>query len=552
MLLHRILTALVGVPAVLAAIWFGPPWLTLLAAAAALIGVREAYRLHPPTPMPEPTPTTDAFPSSSFRRKPESRAEIDALPSSSFRRKPESVAEIDALPSSSFRRKPESVAEIDALPSSSFRRKPESEAEMDAFPSSSFRRKPESVAEMNARPSSSFRRKPESVAEIDALPSSSFRRKPESGAEIDGRNADAGDTDNAGNADSASNDDNDAPAPAFRHTRLPLLLGGAWAVALVLAGELAGSAADFARAAAGICIAGVIIASLWMVAAWHGRRPLTAMLYLSAAPVYIGGALACAVALRGIVGAEVELPLPTAGAALPDSPQPGIPLLDETLFDDPGTPPPVALTDLASSDLPPADLALAMDGGEIAEIGELPAQQQTGSAVQPNGGGNSVGDGGVWLLPAIAGGGFAVAAANLLTAGGWWLLLGILTVYAADTGAYAVGRRFGRHPMAPGISPGKSWEGAAGGMAGAVIAAVVLGLLFPVRLQIWQLAGIGVILGIVSPLGDLLESKIKRRAGVKDSGGLFPGHGGMLDRLDSLLPSLMVVYLLALLLAPQP
>ena len=530
MLLHRILTALVGVPAVLAAIWFGPPWLTLLAAAAAVIGVREAYRLHPPTPMPEPTPTTDARPSSSFRLTPESGAEMATPTSSSFRRKPESGADMNAPPSSSFRRKPESGAEMDAPPSSSFRRQPESVAEMDAPPSSSFRRKPESGAEMNARPSSSFRRKPESGAEMDALPSSSFRRKPESGAEMDGRNADAGDTDNAGGA---SNDDNDAAAPAFRHTRLPLLLGGAWAVALVLAGELAGSAADFARAAAGICIAGMIIAALWMVAAWHGRRPLTAMLYLSAAPVYIGGALACAVALRGIVGAEVELPMPAAGTSLPDSPQPGIPLLDETLFDDPG------------------DLAPAIDGGEIAEIGELPAQQQTGSAVQPNGGGNSVGDGGVWLLPAIAGGGFAVAAANLLTAGGWWLLLGILTVYAADTGAYAVGRRFGRHPMAPAISPGKSWEGAAGGMAGAVIAAVVLGLLFPVRLQIWQLAGIGVILGIVSPLGDLLESKIKRRAGAKDSGGLFPGHGGMLDRLDSLLPSLMVVYLLALLLAPQ-
>ena len=429
MLLHRILTALVGVPAVLAAIWFGPPWLTLLAAAAAVIGVREAYRLHPPTPLPETTPTTDT------------------------------------------------------------------------------------------------------------LPSSSFRRKPESGAEMDDR-ADA-----AGSTDGASNNGNDAAAPAFRDTRLPLLLGGAWAVALVLAGELAGSAADFARAAAGICIAGVIIAALWMVAAWHGRRPLTALLYLSAAPVYIGGALACAVALRGIGGAEVELPLPTAGAALPDSPQPGVPLLDETLFDDPGTPPPVALTDLASSNLSPTDLAPAMDGGEIAEIGELQAHHPAGAGGGPNG---------VWLLPAIAGGGFAVSAANLLATGGWWLLLGILAVYAADTGAYAVGRLIGRHPMAPGISPGKSWEGAAGGMAGAVIAAVVLGLLFPVRLQIWQLAGIGVILGIVSPLGDLLESKIKRRAGAKDSGGLFPGHGGMLDRLDSLLPSLIVVYLLALLLTPQP
>ena len=427
MLLHRILTALVGVPAVLAAIWFGPPWLTLLAAAAAVIGVREAYRLYPPTTAPAAIPADDIPPA------------------------------------------------------------------------------------------------------LDA----GLRRN-------DGV---ADDADDAGNDDGSRNAD--AATPSFQDTRLPLLLGGVWAVALVLAGELAGSAADFARAAAGICLAGAIVAALWMIAAWHGRRPLTAALYLTAAPVYIGGALACAVALRGIIGAEVELPLPAAGASLADGPPPGVTLLDETLFDDPGTLPPLPLTDLALGDSSPAVVSPAMNGGEIAEIGEPTAQQQAGAG---SGDGNS----GVWLLPSVVGGGLAVAAANLLTAGGWWLLLGILAVYAADTGAYAVGRMIGRHPMAPGISPGKSWEGAAGGMAGAVIAAVVLGILFPVRLQIWQLAGIGVILGIVSPLGDLLESKIKRRAGVKDSGGLFPGHGGMLDRLDSLLPSLMVVYLLALLFTPQP
>ena len=280
-----------------------------------------------------------------------------------------------------------------------------------------------------------------------------------------------------------------------------------------MAGEVAGSAADLARAAVAICVAGVIIAGLWMIAGWHGRRPAVAALYLTAAPVYIGGALACAVALRGIVGAEVELPLALPGAeggAATDGPSPGVPQL--------------------------------VDGNKIAEIG--------GPALAGANTNADAGPGGVWLLPALVGAGLAVDAANLTDAGGWWLLLGILTVYAADTGAYAVGRLIGRHPMAPGISPGKSWEGAAGGMAGAVIAAVVLGILLPLRLQIWQLAGIGVILGIVAPLGDLLESKIKRRAGVKDSGRLLPGHGGMLDRLDSLLPSLIVVYLLALWLRP--
>ena len=101
--------------------------------------------------------------------------------------------------------------------------------------------------------------------------------------------------------------------------------------------------------------------------------------------------------------------------------------------------------------------------------------------------------------------------------------------------------------MAPGVSPGKTWEGTVGGLAGAVIAAVALGVLFPLRLDIWQLALIGVIVGIVALVGDLLESKIKRMADAKDSGSLLPGHGGMLDRLDSLFPSLILVYILAVL-----
>ena len=93
-------------------------------------------------------------------------------------------------------------------------------------------------------------------------------------------------------------------------------------------------------------------------------------------------------------------------------------------------------------------------------------------------------------------------------------------------------------------------EGTAGGILFAVIAAVALGVLFPLKMEIWQVAGIGVILGVISPMGDLLESKLKRLADVKDSGSLFPGHGGMLDRLDSLLPSLIMVYILVAVSTP--
>ncbi len=344
MLLHRVLTALVGVPMVLACIWFGPPWITLLAAVAAVIGVGEAYRLYPGR---------------------------------------------------------------------------------------------------------------ERVSEDD----------------------DSG------------------------YTSLPLLLGGTWAVALVLAGELAVRPEDFGWAALGICIVGVIVSALWMIAAWHGPRPVVAATYLVLSPICIGGALAAAAALRGIDRLpslwwkKVEEAAPTLS-------------------------------------VPPH---IEDDGlGEAFE-----ATYEVSAA-----------EGGVWLLPDIIGSDSARELTVLTETGCWWLLLAILTVYAADTGAYAVGRLFGRHRMAPSISPGKTWEGTAGGMLFAVIAAVVLGALFPLRLEIWHLAAIGVILGAVSPIGDLVESKIKRLADAKDSGNLFPGHGGMLDRLDSLLPSLIAVYILAAVSTP--
>ena len=128
----------------------------------------------------------------------------------------------------------------------------------------------------------------------------------------------------------------------------------------------------------------------------------------------------------------------------------------------------------------------------------------------------------------------------------------LVAVAWSDTGAYFVGRAFGRHKMAPRTSPKKSWEGAAGGVLGAVLAtAVLLGL---IRLFGWggayPLAGwrvylpLAAALSVVGQIGDLIESMIKREAGIKDSSGVFPGHGGVLDRCDGILFAAPALYYL--------
>ena len=123
-----------------------------------------------------------------------------------------------------------------------------------------------------------------------------------------------------------------------------------------------------------------------------------------------------------------------------------------------------------------------------------------------------------------------------------WLLLTLFTVFATDTGAFLVGRSIGKHPMAPVVSPNKTWEGAIGGMAMALVAVVVLGLIFDVAAPRWQQIVIGATVGVVSQLGDLFESKLKRLSNAKDAGSMIPGHGGVLDRLDSVAVTIPVVY----------
>jgi phosphatidate cytidylyltransferase len=120
---------------------------------------------------------------------------------------------------------------------------------------------------------------------------------------------------------------------------------------------------------------------------------------------------------------------------------------------------------------------------------------------------------------------------------GFWAVMAVLfTVFAADTGAFFVGRTFGRHRLAPAISPAKSWEGFAGGVAAAVGMAFVI--LYKDRddfLSIPQSLLLGLVIAFAAVLGDLFESAIKRDLEVKDSGRVLGGHGGVLDRLDSLL-----------------
>lgn len=108
----------------------------------------------------------------------------------------------------------------------------------------------------------------------------------------------------------------------------------------------------------------------------------------------------------------------------------------------------------------------------------------------------------------------------------------IVLIAAADVGGYFGGRSLGRHKLAPRVSPGKTWEGFAAGMAGAAAAAVLGAVLFDLPMVAWLAACAPV--ALLSVVGDLVESMFKRRAGLKDSGGLLPGHGGVLDRVDGL------------------
>jgi phosphatidate cytidylyltransferase len=123
-----------------------------------------------------------------------------------------------------------------------------------------------------------------------------------------------------------------------------------------------------------------------------------------------------------------------------------------------------------------------------------------------------------------------------------WVLLTLLTVWIGDTGAYFVGRPLGRHKLAPQVSPGKTWEGAAGGQIAGFLAVAGLTAAFDLDIGVGHVIALGLLVPAAALVGDLAESAIKRGLGVKDSSGLVPGHGGVLDRLDSLLFAAPTVY----------
>ena len=134
-----------------------------------------------------------------------------------------------------------------------------------------------------------------------------------------------------------------------------------------------------------------------------------------------------------------------------------------------------------------------------------------------------------------------------------WMLTALPVTWLADMGAYFLGRWLGQSKMAPRLSPGKTWAGLAGGVVTAIISGVLLILLWralgflPSATPLWQGALMGLVLSTLTPLGDLLISLFKRTAGAKDTGKIIPGHGGILDRIDTWLWGAMLGYYLVLL-----
>lgn len=124
--------------------------------------------------------------------------------------------------------------------------------------------------------------------------------------------------------------------------------------------------------------------------------------------------------------------------------------------------------------------------------------------------------------------------------GAWWLLYVMLLVWGADSGAYAFGRTIGRNKMAPKVSPGKTWEGLVGGLITAGVISWLFSAFAPIPVMPDYLLVTSIIVVVVSVFGDLTESMFKRQSGIKDSSHLIPGHGGILDRIDSLTAAIPV------------
>lgn len=178
----------------------------------------------------------------------------------------------------------------------------------------------------------------------------------------------------------------------------------------------------------------------------------------------------------------------------------------------------------------------------LGEYALRPSHRRGGSALLADLGAGAL----IQLYITLMGGFYVVMAGE--EGGQWWTLASIIIVVVTDVGAYAAGVLFGRHPMAPKISPKKTWEGFAGAGAAAILAGVLLSWLM-LGQPWWLGVPLGAGLMLIATAGDLVESLIKRDLGIKDISTWLPGHGGFLDRLDSILPASAVAYAVYLLVA---
>ena len=150
-----------------------------------------------------------------------------------------------------------------------------------------------------------------------------------------------------------------------------------------------------------------------------------------------------------------------------------------------------------------------------------------------------------WLLGLLVALRLEPGTATFPNAGRNFVFLALFATFASDSAAYFIGKTFGRHKLAPHVSPGKTWEGAVAGVCGAVIISLLFTLATPLQLPIsyGQAIILGALISVFGQTGDLAESLLKRNTGVKDSGNLMPGHGGLLDRMDSIVFAGAVVYM---------
>ncbi len=125
-----------------------------------------------------------------------------------------------------------------------------------------------------------------------------------------------------------------------------------------------------------------------------------------------------------------------------------------------------------------------------------------------------------------------------------WIFFALAVIFAGDCGAYYIGKNFGSRKLSPKVSPGKTVEGAIGGFSASLVVALCFALAVPLGERLSTVLGLGAILNVAGQLGDLAESLIKRSRGIKDSSHILPGHGGLLDRLDSLLLAFPTLYYL--------